>query len=255
MEIKTRRFSHISNIIFLFFTIFCIFFIWCNYYSKNFKISFWSSIIVVLTVLLIYLPIKNINLKTTKSSRSLKQNFDNFCIQLQFNKNSIIHNFIIKLFKISNCEIINNEHIIDKDNKIDYFLYLTEQISQQDIFNIYKNSMYYNIKLIVYNPLSTFIKIKGYNIEIYDNKKLFDISKHNNIKIENTVEFEKNKLSKKDIFNVIFSKSKSKNYLCIGLITLFSSLFTRFSIYYIIISTILFLLALYSRFNITFNNH
>lgn len=55
------------------------------------------------------------------------------------------------------------------------------------------------------------------------------------------------------LLNIMFNKERTKGYFVSAIILLFASFFMRYNLYYLISSTVLCLLALYSHFNLKFN--
>ena len=86
MVTKKTRLSQISNIIFVICVIFCIFFLWCNYYTKNLKVTLFSSIIVSVSTLIILIPVVNFKNKKAKQKTNDLKSLENFELRLLYSK-------------------------------------------------------------------------------------------------------------------------------------------------------------------------
>ena len=121
-----------------------------------------------------------------------------------------------------------------KDKKIKRIIILTNTIAQ-NISNITK---YFNFEVIILNKKECYYKLlKEY--EFYPEIKI----KNNKI-IKNNF---------KQILQFALNKRKTKSYLFSAIFLIFSSIFVRNKLYYLIFSSILILLALFSHLNPTFN--
>lgn len=246
MNTKTTKLSKISNTLFLSSIIFCLFFLWCNYYTKNLKLSLISSIIVFFAFLIIYIPIKlAVSQKKTNKKKEIEK-FDNFKLQLQYSKSSNILKLIEKELNINNYQKISDNHFF-VNNSFDIYIYTSVHTPVE---NIIQNRISDNIYILCLEKISIPVHINNINITILDSVYLFKLLDSD---IPNTLDkvitIKKPKYRLKDIVCIVLCREKSRNYFWLGVLLLFSSLFTPFSTYYIIFATILFILSLISRFN------
>lgn len=254
MNSKTTLFSKISNNIFLLISIFCIFFLWTNIYTKNIYTSFVCSLIVLIAFSIIYYPIKIINSKNKKKKNNNFQKKDYTKIQFLFGKNEKIIKFIIELFKIKNHSKITNTHFVITEDNLDIFFFFNNILTEKEINLVYKNTINQNIKIFCLEFEKAITKLKNYNLEIIDFENIYNNCRNNNCYLDFNIEIKKTtKYSFKNILCIVFSKGRSKSYFWLALLLLFSSLFTPYNIYYIVFSSILFILAIYSKFNKHFN--
>ena len=137
---------------------------------------------------------------------------------------------------------------------VDLFICLQENISPNDIQSIYQNRETNEIIIVCLSKFDLLYNIENMNVTFLDLQSLYLFYQENNINTLLCVnQIKKPKYRIKDIFCIVLNKEKSKSYFWLGIVLLFSSLFTPFSTYYIVVSTILFLLSLFSRFNKIFN--
>lgn len=226
-------------------------------------IFLYSSIIT--TVLVTISTIRTI--RKYKKNNLTKLEFEkkeNALYQLNFYSQLQILTFFSSLFK-SNCEVHkkNDYLILIKENeKIGVFINFNFNIT--DAFYIKRIINKINLnkfeKVFIYsNDFTQECKelcssINNINISCKNEDETFKIMKEKNIFPKDKVQ--KQKPKKKNFNNfcsVLFNKSKTKTYFFTGLIFLISSIFMRYNIYYLIFTTLMFLLSMYSYFNKRFN--
>lgn len=250
METKVRKLSQLSNFIFFASVIFCLAFLWCNYSVKNIKISLISSIIITISILIITLSIKQIKSKNSHIKKSNAQAFENFKLNLQYCKNSEILN-IICCPQIANALQSKSPHHYHT-NVFDIFIL----INTDDICKAYNERTTNNIIIITNRNIQIPVHSESLQIKVIDDNDLFILTKEKNFKFQNQFNNKKTKkYSLKDILCILLCKAKSKSYFGFALLLLFGSLFTPFSTYYIVFSSVFFALSLFSRFNIYFNKN
>lgn len=254
MNTKQTKFSKFSNAIFLAISIFFISFIWINYNIRNINNAFISSIIISLSFCLLILLAKYILNKKNISKNQDKLDIDHLKLQLLYGNDFDTIKTLCKIYNIDNFTTISNNHIFDYNNNQDYyFLFETETPDIKEITSAIKNKNSNNITLFCVNNF-VYHDLKDIKITIESSDKIFKKLKEKNTTINYNLQNEKNrKRSLKEIFCTVLNKQKSKNYFWFGLMLIFSSFFTPFNIYYIVVGTILLLLSIYVRFNKKFN--
>jgi len=250
--VKKTKFSQISNVIFLTTSIFILFFIWVNYYTRNLTRSIFSAILVTITFLILYTICNKVKINRNQKTLSKTARLDNLCNTLLYEKSDIINQQIIDhLFPNSHFQKLSTNHYII-DNQDVYFCFDPNPITISQIATLIQNRTTDNLILycIRHNnelPLPSNICINIYTInDIID--KIESPLTNKIISIQN-----KPKLRLKDILCVVCNSSRSKGYLGFGTLLIISSLFTPFSTYYIITGTILIIMSIFSRFNKIFN--
>ena len=253
METKTTKLSKISNTLFLTAIIFCLFFLWCNFYTKSLKISFFSSIIISICFLILFVIISNYLSKRKSKSIEKTNSIEKFKLNLMYSQVSNVLNLLKSMLNFTSNKEIEKKHFL-LDNQKDLFIFLQENISQNDIQSIFQNRQTNEIIIVSISKFDLPINIDKITIEFIDLQSLYLFCQENSINTLLCVNHTKKpKYRLKDIFCIVLNKEKSKSYFWLGIVLLFSSLFTPFSTYYIVVSTILFLLSLFSRFNKIFN--
>lgn len=255
MNTKVTKLSKISNILFLSISFFFLSFLWINYYIKSLKKSFIYSLI---SSLIFFVIILFFNFKKDKKSIDISnksKHKDYIKIQLLYSNSDKIMKFLIKLYNLENYTLISNNHLYSKNNNSDKFIvFKTEAINQSELENIYKESISQNIEIYCFDDPKNIIELENYNIKFITFNEIYKDCEENNHFPDFSINIKKStKYRLKDILCVVFCKAKSKSYLWIGILLMFSSLFTPYNIYYIIMSTLLLLMAIYSRFNKRYN--
>ena len=254
MNIKTTKLSKFSNKIFLIFNILILSFIWCNYYLKNFSLSFFSSLIITITFSIIYLTInKYLIIKKTikENQKTIKEDFRKY---LYFCNQQELINLIKNTYKFDNILTINqNQYQLDDGTNL-YFIYNNPIINHIDMYNIFKSCTNNKIQIFCFDYDKNIIFCENFNIQFITFNELYEQISNNNIKTNTTFNIKKsNKLSMKSLLCIVLSKSNSKKYFKLALLLLLAQIFTPYKIYYIICSSILILISIYCKFNTKFN--
>ena len=252
MNYSKSKLSKISNIIFLNISIFIIFFLWCNFYIRNFRLSIISSFLAIIAFAIIFFPIYLHKTKISKNSKINRQKFLDFVNNILIMNNAEICTFLSTHLNFEEYTKISNTHITTKNKDI-FFIFSDEKIFECDFLRNFKNRISDNIQIYCFKKLNIDNIYKNVNIEFIEIDKLYKTLLKSNTEIPNKYKFEKTKISFTEIFKGIFNKSKSRGYFMYGLLILFTSMFTPYNIYYIIFSTLLFLLSIFSRFNHLYN--
>lgn len=253
MEFKVTKLSKISNVIFLIFTLFVLSFIWTQFYFKNLNLSLIISIPISLAIYLSYYPIKKYIEKTKEQKNKLKQSREELILNLCLGKEDIINEYLLKVFEYTNItKLTPNHYQLDSKKEI-VFSFQKESLDQETYNDIIRKRTTDNIVIfciksnVLYSP-------KDINIEVIDIDKIYPKLAKTDTSFPVKTELKKQpKYRLKDVLCIVFNKSKANKYFYTALLIIFTSLFTPFTNYYIIISTILIIASIYSRFNTRFN--
>ena len=240
--------------------IFFISFVWCRYIFKNLILSIATSIILSLLIVTIFVKVKNRREIRKKRKKDITSHIEECANALLFNS-----------FE-ENAYFYKN--ILDKKYKIEIkpsFLYLENSLNRVALF------LLFDVKKINQDQVIFCLKsVKKYDLtkiviicNSYDNNVL-NITKNYNIKTiilnkqQNYNEIlsvynafpqtdTKLKLDEKLTFSVIINnainKKKFKTYFMGGIFLFIASLFIQYNIYYIIFSSVMFLLSILCLFS------
>lgn len=252
METKITKFSKISNKIFLICSIYLISFIWLEYKIHSIKNASLIAIPITLLFLLVYTFLSKIwsaKNKKALSKSELKQNLYN---QLIWGNSDTINKYILSILGYDNLTKISNTHYENTSIAI-HFNFKKEVINSFDLANIIRETTSNSIIVVCLHSNIT-SQPQDKEICIIDLEKLCNLLGEQitnfptNIKLKN-----KPKYRLKDLLCIALNKRKAKGYFLSSLMLIFLSLFTPYNIYYIIVSTVLLLLAIISRINTKFN--
>ena len=263
MEYRSKL-SYILDFIFKSVSIFVISFIWIRFFEHNiFLIFLYTSIIT--TIIVAISTIRTIkNYKKNNISKLEFEKKQNAIYQLNFYSQPEVLKFFTSLFN-ANYEVTKkNDYLILKNEQEKIGVFVNFNFNYVDA--TYLKSILNKIKLnklskvyIFSNDFTKELKelctsLNGIEVKCKTSEDAFKLMRENNI-------FPAEKVSKKlfkrknakQFFSSILNKGKSKVYFLTGLIFLISSIFMRYNIYYLVFTTIMFLLAMFSYFNKTFN--
>ncbi len=253
MEYKVTKFSKISNILFVTFSIFLITFIWIEYYTRSIKKAIILSPLITIGFILISYPIlKYFRSKNLAKNNNIKDK-DQLKLNLLMGNSDVINDYLLRVFNLNPKQKISSNLFILEDNSLALFYFEKLQFEQDTLNKILRTYSPSKITIFCLScnqlvcPNDTqinLINLDNLSTQISSSSSKFPI----NIELKN-----KPKFSPKDIFCIILKKDKASKYLYASIILICTSLITPYSIYYIVFSTLLLLLSIYSRFNTRFN--
>lgn len=256
-------FAKITNSVFKFLIVFCLSFVWINYYYKKFLLSIVFSILLSILVCLIF-NILDFKLQTKKRLKLNNSKILNFTItQLKFYEFSESLEFISSALTMLNFSptitkvgvVVNNCLIVPN------FLKPLDEEKFVAIYNAFKLTS--NKKLVIFSVAQTdafeqfFKTINCPDVKILCGEQLYlNIIAPSGIEIKQKVKLaEPKKLHLLEIKNIIFNKTRAKGYFVSGLILLIGSLFYYYGLYYQIAASVLFVLSLFCFCNKKYNNY
>lgn len=253
MEFKVTKLSKISNAIFLLLTLFLLSFIWLEFYIRKIRLSLIISIPISIAIYIIYSQIKKLIEKSKVKKLKTKQSKDNIILQLSLGKESLINQYLLNLFDYTNAlELSSNHYILDNTTDI-AFSFEKECLEQETFNSIIRKRHTDNINIFC-NDFKVSHMPKNIEINFINIDKIYTQIIDKESIIPSNIELKKQpKYRLKDILCIVFNKSKSLKYFYTSLLIIFASLFTPFTNYYIIISTLLLIASVYSKFNTRYN--
>lgn len=259
---KKIKLSGILDFIFGTSFVFLICFIWARYFLHNQTLSILLCAVVTFCIVgLFYFVRRKKVLKNLVGKTDLEE----------------AHNIATHFLLCTKPETIKEFYnILSKTNivKIKGDMLLTEKVAIRPLYN--------STEITDKDVLDSFAKIKNTSIEkliiccqsanakareianIISDKKIViyteydaykNIFKPVGFKVESPKKPEKLKTKQRFLKygQIALNKTRTKSYLMVSVILLFSSFVLRYNVYYLIVSTITVCLALYSHFNTKFN--
>lgn len=244
--------------------IFLLFFIWVRYYINSLILS--VIITVVLTLgfdfILIYLYKKK-NVKASLKKKEIAM-AEGFCNNFIFNNKTVALNFYYQLLQKEFSPIKKSEYITFQKNdktfilfpyykfsklNVEYLVYIFNKVKNFDFAkiilcvnelddNIKEIANKLPVKFIILNKYETYEKLmKKYNVFP---SEIFNFNEKTNLKFKNFLE-------------ISLNKKRASGYIFASIVLLISSFFVKVTIYYLIMSSILLLLSIFSFINPFYN--
>ena len=262
---KNISFYVIVDSLFKFILFFIFNLIWCLYFIKTAWVAILLSIF--LSIIFIFLINKLTTKKNNKKSNRLKkeQHIEDIKNTFIYMSNKEILSFFLSLAKTKHDCKMEDNYIEINTNSLPIILcpmFKSGNLSRDDVLDLYKKVKHKNLKrlIIVTNTVDTSIMSisKNFKFEthILDFKQTYSLLEEYEFYPEVLIKRQNSaKITLKQILSLSLNKKKTKGYLLSALFILFTSFFVRFKVYYLIFSSILLALAIFSYFNPSFNTH
>lgn len=254
----TFKLANLLNLFFRLLLIFFLIFIWIRYTVESLTLSIILTVFCTLLTdfLIQYLLNKKKYINSIKASEIKKlKSVINYFI---FNENKDNLTFFYNLVSKKHLAVKKNNFIIinhDNDNNVILYPYFTfKNFSVDDlIFILNKTKKLCFSKIVICSnnfdtDCKSFITKIDKNILLLDGEQTYlNLLKPYNCIPENIPNEKKdNQIKFKHLFKNSLSRNKTKSYFFASIILLISSFIIKFNIYYLIISSILLILALIS---------
>ena len=245
-----RKSIKFLNDAFLFACILCLFFVWIQYFWRN----FWQTLL--LAVPLTALAFWAIKLVIGKKNEHKEQTAADEKKTVEASQQFLLapKKDVLEFFK----QVLSNQYgeikettkglSFTKDNEKYLFvpLYSTLKLIDRDILPLLQNK---GCKIITAcktysDEAEDLAQVFSKRIELWDEKKVYSKLLKPTETYPQLVKIEQTKV-KRDYRKIIFARQKAKPYFFSGLVILFASFFVRFNIYYVIISSLLFFTSMY----------
>lgn len=264
-----KRFSLGKIIDFLFKNtlIFFIIFVWLRFYLQSLYFAVFLSVLFTLLIGIFFIVKNEKNFNKQMLSKKQTDLLNSYSNELMFNSFNANLNFFKNVINSKKDVKISKNFVFLHENgvKIGIFPFFFKRIlTIDDLLNIYVKAKNEQInKLIVVckqypQEAENYAKqIGNMNIVLLNQQAtylhLFEPFNYYP-KITHKL-IEENKVTFKQILNNAFNKKRVKAYLFAGVILMLSSFIISYNLYYIIFSSLCFLLALFSYLNPMFNKH
>ena len=245
-----------TNLLVRSFFIFVIAFLWVGFYIRGFILVFFLSfsITVGMNYAISFFVGKRTQRKTT--TKKHLEHIGTVTLQLKFmTKTQTLSLFKAALCEKYKCTASTKKLMVQTQSKIleIFSLFHKGTITEADIIECIKASRSESQILVTAEAFSPAVAVFARSLKV-DIKLLDAIAVYNQILApveifpKVLVETKKNaKLSLRELKEIAFSRTRTKTYVITAIVILFSSLIIRLSIYYLIVATIVFGLALSSH--------
>ena len=257
-----RTFYKILTRIFRLFLIFIIALIWCRYFIKDLTLSITLTIIITLIIDTIISLIFSKKTQKLKLKNSEIEKAENYCNKFIFSDKNYAVNFYYNLAskrykakKFSKYVLIEHK----ENNLILFPFYKFDDFNIEDLiytYNYAKKAKASKLVICVNKTNANVLKISeklDIKIIILDKFQTYNklFKEYNYFPQEFIIKNQKNTF--KNLIEYSLNKKRTKGYLIASIILLFSSFIVKYNIYYLISSSILLVLSLFSFINPKFN--
>lgn len=256
MKISKQNFISVFDTIFITTLLTLFTFVWLKYFIKNNILSFVISFIISLILVFIFTLRKKSKLEKKITKIETDKRIDSFIYSFfllgKDETSKLIYNNIKKIKPAT----LNENIIICEDENIFSFLH-KEELTLNDISHIYQKAKKLNIDTITLltinssKTVSDFSKsINDVNIKILSKKQTF-YSYIQRYAIYPKILVAQKTSKKESFFKLIklsFNRERTKHFVFSGIIMLIFSLFFKYNLYYVIVSSLLFIFAIISYF-------
>ena len=249
------KFVNIVDIIFISVATFLIIFAWIQFFIKKFILSLVISAILAIGIIMLLKWLKNRKYLANQARINKSSQFALFKLAIQTMPTTKLATLIKKqlpakyLAKITKGEI----HFIKGNTLNTFIFYYENELTELKLLDVIKTHTATNLVVFCSTFKDSVVPItrafKNKNIQLIDLEHLFEIFNTKNITVDTSnIDLNKHKITIKEILKNSLSRQKSKGYFISGLVLLFTSLIIPYKIYYVVISSILFMLSLACRF-------
>lgn len=244
---KKFRLSSIIDRILLITVGFAILFVWLRFFIENIYIVLLLCSTIVLGVYLLasFIFQKSNNKKTLNKAE--KNEIEQYGADLMFMEKQKCLQFFCELLQKKCSATIKKDYVVVDKTLLFSFMHL-EKLTINNLSHAYSCAVSAGMdKIIICSQsapadiLALGRNIQNIKITILDKSGVyFNLLKAYDTYPPKTITLSHKKMTFKNIIEFSFSRNKFKQYMFSGLIILFCSLFMRYNIYYVVMSTVLF---------------
>ena len=252
------KFINLFDAIFLSIASLFIVFVWIQFFVKNIILSLIFSIFITLGIIVVFKWLKNKKMFKLNQLVSKSNNLILFKLAIQTMPNTKLNILIKKLIPKQYLAKTVKGDIIFTKNNCNHLIttYFQSDLTEYKLLEIVKTKSAANINLICTNfsPEVGLISkaFKNKTINLITIEQLFEMFTNKNITIDTSnIDLSKHKITLKETLKNSLSRNKSKGYFISGLVLLFTSIIIPYKIYYVVFSSVLFLLSILCRFKPT----
>lgn len=248
------KFVNIIDTVFVSVATFFIVFAWIQFFVKALMLSLLLSIIITISILFVFRWLKTKKYNTKQNQLNTSSRLAHFKLGIQTMPSTQLTALLKKVLPSHYLPKINKGDInfIKDNNNHTFTFYYSGELNEAKLLELIKTKKTNNLTIFCSN-YNNDVKLianafKNKHISLISLDQLFEIFNSKNIEIDTShIDLNKHKITLKEIIKNSISRQKSKGYFISGLILLFTSLIIPYKIYYVVFSSILFLLSLLCR--------
>jgi len=237
---------------------FVLFFCWIRFYSGNVLLSVFASLFITfLLVFGLFFYKHKKNIKKSITSKQRKSALE-CATQFRFSEPKEVQKFFYDILK-EKYSVVNKSSglLISLEDKLLFFIpsFNKEIFTSNDLANYYSLAKKYNATQLTIcstqfedNAKNLSKAIRTLPITLLDIYETYSqIIEPSQKMPDKVVDTESVKLTFKQILSYAISRERTKNYILLGLVLIFSSFFVMFKIYYLVFGSILLAMAILTR--------
>ena len=236
------KLSSISNLLARSFIVFILAYLWLSFYLKNIILVFVISFVVMLAVNYLFILLKRRKNTRAQLTRKQQEHMRQVMLQLKFMSREKARALFKKAFTALDKEVSN------------FYPLFNIEVTTADIIKCLRYARKDGAVYIASEKFSpdvvAFAKALQKEIVLLDAQSVYEqILVPAETFPEVTVELKgRQKLTWQELRQIMFQRAKVRPYIIIGIVILLTSFIVSFSIYYIVVATIVFSFALISLF-------
>ena len=236
------KLSSISNLLARSFIVFILAYLWLSFYLKSIFLIFLISFVIMMAVNYLFILLKRRKSTRAQLTRKQQEHMHAVMLQLKFMSREKARALFKKAFIVLGKEVKNF-----------YPLFNTE-VATADIIKCLRYAKKDGAVYIASEKFSpdviAFAKALQKEIVLLDAAAVYEqILSPADTFPEVTVELKtRQKMTWQELRQIVFQRAKVRPYIIIGVVILLTSFIVNFSIYYIVVATIVFSFALISLF-------
>lgn len=248
------KFINFIDLIFISIATFFIIFAWIQFFIRNIIFSLFISALLSIGIIYFARCLRAKKYSTIQKNTALEKTSNLFKLTILTMPNTKLCNLIKQQLPSNyNAKIVKGDILFYKNDTLHSFVFhFSSKLDELELLNLIKSKSCCNLTIFCHSYSQEALNITqnliDKQIQLISLEQLFAIFNDKNIEID-YVNIKHTYSSKpfKQILQNTLSRNKSKGYFISGLILLFTSLIIPFRIYYVVFSSVLFILSLVCR--------
>lgn len=255
-HLKSFNFAKIIDLIFFNVSLFLIFFAWTKFIFKRNLIALILTFSIIIAINIVKSIRNYIKSNKNKTQDLKKKDIENCMLSFLAQSDKENLDFFLKVFSFKKIKYKKKNFLLFENNEAVCFDFSQKLLSSETCLKHIHYAIKQGIKklgILCYSLPSQdklfFENLKNIQIKIYEKTDIYTqfLSKYGFFP-EKVLEIKSTqKLKIKQIINISLDRKKSKAYFFSGILIFFCSLIVRYNIYYVIMSSILFFMAILCR--------
>jgi hypothetical protein len=257
--------SKLTDFVFKTTLTFFIFFVWIRFYVKALYLSLFLTVLTTAIFVWFFTYRQNKKYTAQKISKEEDILIQNYTNEFLFSSEKQNLQFFLDLANKKHSATLTKNFVLIVQNSFKialYPYYFARKLNIDAATSIYVrakalklNKLIITCKTVDQEVLNFTKQLSALKIIVLDEKQTYFklLKKYEHYPLVTNKLIMENKITLSQMLYVMFNKRKTKGYLFSGTILLLGSFIIRYNLYYIIFSSLLYFMALFSYFNTPFN--